>query len=88
VEAKFSSNLADLDRIDWTILQNRDFGRNNDDIGKTSRYQAEALVHNHMVIGSLLHVACYDDNQKKWAEDLVKQRGLSLKIVTNGGWYF
>jgi hypothetical protein len=88
VEAKFSSDLAYLDRIDWTILQNRDFSRNNDDIGKTSRYQAEALVHKQMPIDRLLYVACCDDKQKKWAEDLVQQRGSALKIITNTGWYF
>jgi hypothetical protein len=88
VDAKFSSNLERLDRIDWKILQNRDFSRNNDDIGKTSRYQAEVLVHNQMSIDRLLYVACYDDNQKKWAENLVQQRGLALKITTNRGWYF
>jgi hypothetical protein len=88
VDAKFSSDLSHLDWIDWTILQNRDFSRNNDDIGKTSRYQAEALVHEKMPIDSLLHVACCDDNQKGWAEGLVQERGLTLKIITNRGWYF
>ncbi len=88
VEAKFSSDLANLDRIDWKILQNRDFSRDNEDIGKTSRYQAEALVHKQMSIDRLLHVACYDETQRKWAEELFHQRGLALKIVTKTGWYF
>jgi hypothetical protein len=88
VDAKFSSDLTQLDRIDWKILQNRDFSRNNDDIGKTSRYQAEALVHRQMSIDKLVCVACCDDNQKVWAENLVQQRVLALKITTNKGWYF
>jgi hypothetical protein len=65
-----------------------DFSRDNDDIGKTSRYQAEALVHSQMSIDKLLNVACYDDSQKVWAENLVEERGLALKITTNKGWYF
>jgi hypothetical protein len=88
VDAKFSSDLKQLDRIDWKILQNRDFSRNNDDIDKTSRYQAEALVHDQMPINKLLHVACYDDSQRLLVENLVKQRSLALKIITNKGWYF
>jgi hypothetical protein len=87
-DAKFSSDLSDLNGIDWKILQNRDFSRDNEDIGKTSRYQAEALVHDKMPITNLLQVACCDDNQKKWAENLVKQRGLALEVTTNRGWYF
>ncbi len=88
VEAKFFSDLDRLDKIDWAILQNRDFSRDNDDLGKTSRYQAEALVHDHLPIDGLLQVACCDDNQKKWADNLVKQRGLALQVTTKTDWYF
>jgi len=41
-----------------------------------------------MSIDRLRYVACCDDKQKKWAEDLVQQRGLALKIIANGGWNF
>jgi hypothetical protein len=88
LDAKFSSDLKSLDRIDWKILQNRDFSRDNDDIGKTSRYQAEALVHDQMSIANLMGVACSDDNQKKWAENLVQEHGKQLEVITNRGWYF
>lgn len=88
VAAKFYSDLAYLDRIDWRILQNRDFSRDNEDIGKTSRYQAEALVHRHMPIGCLLQVACWDDDQKLWVESVVRQRGSALQVAINRGWYF
>jgi hypothetical protein len=43
--AQFSSDLKDLDRIDWKILQARDFKRDANDIGKSERYQAEALIY-------------------------------------------
>jgi hypothetical protein len=88
VDAKFSSDLTHLERVDWKILQNRDFSRNNDDIGKTSRYQAEALVHQKMPIDSLLEIACCDEAQTKWAMKFVQQRGLALKVTTKTGWYF
>lgn len=48
--AQFSSNLEELSRIDWTILQNRDFKRDPDDPEKVERYQAEALVYRHLPI--------------------------------------
>ncbi len=51
--AQFSANLADLDRIDWTILQNRSFNRDPEDPGKVERYQAEALVHEHLPLDHL-----------------------------------
>jgi ssDNA thymidine ADP-ribosyltransferase, DarT len=88
LDAKFSSDLRDLDGIDWKILQNRDFTRDNDDIGKTSRYQAEALVHDNIAANQILQIACCDNDQKNRVEELVKQRGLSLKVEANRGWYF
>jgi hypothetical protein len=58
--AEFFDDLQNLDRIDWKILQNRDFSRDNNDLGKVERYQAGALVHRHLQISSLLAIACYN----------------------------
>ena len=43
----FYTDLKDLDKIDWKILQARDFKRDPNDPAKFERYQAEALVHRH-----------------------------------------
>jgi hypothetical protein len=45
--ANFYSHLADVDKIDWSLLQNRDFKRDSNDPAKFERYQAEALVYRH-----------------------------------------
>lgn len=87
-EARFSADLARLDRIDWEILQRRDFSRDNEDLSKTSRYQAEALVHRGMTIDSLLGVACCNEEQKRNADKLIEERELNLKVISKGGWYF
>lgn len=42
--AQLFTSLEDLDKIDWDILQRRDFRRDVDDPERTDRYQAEALV--------------------------------------------
>jgi ssDNA thymidine ADP-ribosyltransferase, DarT len=88
VGAKFSSNLDHLERVDWKILQNSDFSRDNDDLEKTNRYQAEALAYREMSTEVLLNVACCDDNQKAWAEGLIAKQGVNLKVLTKRGWYF
>jgi len=85
---RYSNDLAHLSRIDWKILQNSDFSRDNDDPDKTNRYQAEALVHGHMPLDALLYVACSDEKQKSSAEDLIAKRKLKLQVQTNRGWYF
>ncbi len=84
----YSDDLADLSRIDWKILQNSDFSRNNDDPDKTNRYQAEALVHKHMPLSALLGVACCDDKQKADAEALMSTHRVNLPVQVERGWYF
>jgi hypothetical protein len=86
--ATFSQNLDDLKQIDWKILQGRDFSRDTDDLDKSSRYQAEALVHKYMPVSSLMGVACCDDEQREWVEGVVKKQKLGLQAVTKKGWYF
>ena len=44
--ALFSNDLAELDRIIWTTLQQRDFRK--EDADKFEKYQAEALVHKNV----------------------------------------
>jgi hypothetical protein len=86
--AKFSPDLDRLDRVDWKILQNSDFSRDNDDLEKTNRYQAEALVHAHMSTEALLGIACCDEKQKVWVKGLIAERDLELEVRTERGWYF
>ena len=44
---EFYTDLSNLDEIDWSILQTRDFKRDMDDPAKFERYQAEALIYQH-----------------------------------------
>lgn len=86
--ARFSSNLDDLGRIDWPILQTRDFKRDPEDPGKVERYQAEALVHRHLPAASLLGLGCYTDDVAARVKALTAHRDLDLKVVVRTGWYF
>src|SRR5438034_173189 len=74
--AEFFGDVADLDRIDWKILQNRDFSRDNNDLGKMERYQAETLVHRHLPIDSLLAIACYNSTERDRVDALIQGAGL------------
>lgn len=86
--AEFSSDLEDLDRIDWEILQAKDFKNDPNDPGKGQRYQAEALVYQHLPVDALMGVACYNENVGAWLEDELAKRGIELSVVVRSGWYF
>jgi len=86
--AEMYSGMDHLDKIDWKILQNRDFRRDPNDPEKVERYQAEALVYRMMPTTSLLGIACYTQNV---ADDLSKRaEGLkvALKVIVKQEWYF
>lgn len=85
---EFFGDVANLDRIDWKILQNRDFSRDNNDLGKMERYQAETLVHRHLPIRSVLAIGCYNTHERDRVDALVKGAGLNLDVVSRPGWYF
>jgi hypothetical protein len=57
----FYSDLTDLNKIDWPLLQARDFRRDPDDPAKFERYQAEALIHRRLPAGDLRGIVCYTD---------------------------
>jgi hypothetical protein len=85
--ARFSNDLGELGRIDWKILQARDFKRDPNDLGKMERYQAEALIHHHLPIGALLGIICYGEPQRQQVADLAQKHGVTLEVKAIPGWY-
>jgi hypothetical protein len=86
--ASFFSDLAQLDRIPWALLQSRDFQRDPYDPGKIERYQAEALVHRHLPITGLSGIICHGDAQKKILQAEVEKRRQTLQVAVKPDWYF
>jgi hypothetical protein len=86
--AQFYSGLVDLDKIDWPLLQARNFSRDPDDPAKLERYQAEALIHNHLPVTGLIGIMCYTEALKRSIEQEVQRRQLKLQVHARPGWYF
>lgn len=86
--ANFYDDLVHLDKIDWPLLQRRDFKRDPDDPAKFERYQAEALIHQLLPVAGLLGVMCYTDVLKQGIEQTIQARGLNLPVFARPAWYF
>ncbi|MCC6848729.1 MAG: DUF4433 domain-containing protein [Deltaproteobacteria bacterium] len=84
----FSSDLADLRKIDWGILQASDFRRDPDDPAKIERYQAEALVHQRVPVEALTGLACYSKERREELEAELTRQPVSLQVVVRPSWYF
>ncbi|HRH76172.1 MAG TPA: DUF4433 domain-containing protein [Cellvibrionaceae bacterium] len=85
---RFYNNLADLDKIDWAILQARDFRRDPDDLAKFERYQAEALIPRFCPVEALLGVVCYNAVTETLLNQHLQAKGQALKVVARPSWYF
>ena len=86
--SNFYTNLADLNKIDWQILQKKDFSRDVDDPAKFERYQAEALVHQHCPIEGLLGMICYNEKIKSLLEQQLQQANIEMPVYVRSGVYF
>lgn len=86
--ANYYQDLKDLDKVDWPLLQSRDFKRDIEDPEKFERYQAEALIHSHCPVSGLLGIFCYTEKLKSNIEHEITKKALSLKVYARPDWYF
>ncbi|HLF13090.1 MAG TPA: DarT ssDNA thymidine ADP-ribosyltransferase family protein [Gammaproteobacteria bacterium] len=86
--AEYYNELARLDQVDWPLLRSRNFRRDPDDPDKFARYEAEALVHQHLPLDGLLGLVCYNMPTKTLIDGQVAERNLSLDVKALPGWYF
>ena len=86
--ATFHKSLDDLRCIDWPRLRARDFKRNNDELDKVERYQAEALVYRHLPAGMLEAIVCHGKKEQAKVQALVNAAGTDVKVSSNSRMYF
>lgn len=88
VGANFYSKFNQLDEIDWKILQARDFKRDLNDPGKFGRYQAEALIYQHLPLDALSGIICCVDSVNDNLQQCISECGLKLATFVRPTWYF
>lgn len=88
VMAEYFTDLARLDRIDWALLQSRNFKHDPDDPGKKERYQAEALVWKHVPLEALSGICCHSKGVEQKIQAELLKRKVQLTTIVKPGWYF
>lgn len=86
--AGFFDDLADLDKIDWPLLQSRNFKRDDNDPDKLSRYQAEALICQKVAIQPFAGIVTHDAATARQVTGELALRSLSLTVHTLPTWFF
>lgn len=85
---EFYDGSNDFRQIDWVLLQRRDFKTDDADPGKQLRYQAEALVYQHVPLDAVIGIGCYNDTVKRSLESLLEEHGAIIPVRTIPRWYF
>ncbi len=88
LDTEFYQGIEDLKRVDWPLLQSRDFRTDVADPGKQLRYQAEALVHRRVPLEALLGLGCNGSVVKGRLESLVEKEGAKMNVKSVPDWYF
>jgi hypothetical protein len=84
---QFYPEGGSLEDIDWAILRNRDFSR-DDDVGKQVRYQAEALVYQQVPMPAILGISCFDEATKIRIEAMMTTANCELPVYCKPVMYF
>jgi hypothetical protein len=86
--ARFMSDPAELDSLDWPLIASRDFRRDPEDPEKIERRAAECLVHRHLPLEALHGFACLGQETQRRVQAALEEVGSSLPIKQRPDWYF
>ena len=85
--AEFFSDIAELTRLDWLRLRAADFRRDPNDLAKFERYQAEALIHQHLPVGALRAIVCHGPTEDAYVRYLVQNHGTGTRVLSRPRWF-
>jgi hypothetical protein len=87
--ASYFTELADLNRVDFPLLNRRDFRKyDTNDLAKTDRYQAEALIWKYLPVEALLGIASYTHEVDTWLKAEILRLGKNVNTSVLRNWYF
>lgn len=88
VMANYFTDLKDLDKVGWDLLNSKNFKHDPDDPGKKERYQAEALVWKHLSVEGLLGICSYNSAVDAGIKMELAKRNLTMQTIVQTNWYF
>jgi hypothetical protein len=86
--AHYSGDIAELARLDWDLINGRDFKRDPNRPDKLDLRAAELLVHRHLPISALVGIACYNDAARQVIEGEASASGANITVRVHHDWYF
>ena len=88
--SKFSSNIKQLEHLDWRSIKTTDFRDENadGDEDRIRKKHAEFLVKDHVPVGYITHIAVLNNTTKKQVEAILESFDLSIDVFIKPAYYF
>jgi hypothetical protein len=84
----FYDDPAQLNEVDWPLMNSRYWFDTNDDLDRKRRRQAEFLVHQRFPVGLIQGIGVINQQKKAETEALLAEFGSTTQVVVKPGWYY
>lgn len=85
---EFYSSLNDIDKVDWTIMNERYWGDTQEDPDRKRRRQAEFLVHRKVPLDQIIGIGVFDREMKEKVEDLLRTQQIDKPVGVRRNYYY
>ncbi|GCC51274.1 DUF4433 domain-containing protein [Chryseotalea sanaruensis] len=82
---EFYNDLKDLDEVDWSIVDERYWRNDVNDIDRVRRKQAEFLVKDYAPVDCVEQIIVYDASALAKAQEIVEDLELQIQVKVNPG---
>jgi hypothetical protein len=86
--ASFYNSIADLDNIDWELMQSNFWFDCDAYPDRKQRRQAEFLIYQHVPCSLLMGIGVLNEKLAERARIILVQAGLDIPVMVRRGWYY
>ena len=84
----FYDDPAQLDEVDWPLMNSRYWFDTDDDSDRKRRRQAEFLVHHRFPVPLIHGIGVINQQKKTETEALLVEFDLAIPVAASPGWYY
>ncbi len=84
----FYEDLADLDKVDWTIMQATYWHDRPEDGTRKWRRQAEFLIHNHFPVPLIGEIGTISRPMAEEVKQILSAAGHDIPVSVRQNWYY
>jgi hypothetical protein len=84
----FYNNKADLDKIDWEMVDQHYWSNTEEDLDRMRRKQAEFLIKEHVPVHCILGIATYNEEANESVRNIMANLGIKIPTGVRNNYYY